>query len=245
MILGLAPMDGITDGAYRYITKRIFDTYNKKPENELWLWTEFMNVNGYLINPSKVLRHMLTISTKAPTIAQIYGGNEDRLLEAVLQIEKDYSDTFSGLLGSAIFRYSKSKVNLNISKNIDIKIEYSHLLTPKTPINNPKATLISSLNFTDKYFDDELQISATVLHKYSDFYIAKDNRQIINDLGMNLRVKIIDVEIFFGIDNIVKNKYDINNNKYILNEHYDYQTIEGYDMQRVDEIWGVRWIFRY
>jgi tRNA-dihydrouridine synthase len=56
-----------------------------------------MNVNGYLINPSKVLRHMLTIPTATPTIAQIYGGNEDRLLEAALQIEKDYPNIFSGI----------------------------------------------------------------------------------------------------------------------------------------------------
>ena len=64
-------------------------------------------------------------------------------------------------------------------------------------------------------------------------------------LGINLRAKILDVEIFFGIDNLMKNKYDINNDTYILNEHYGYQTIEGYDMQRFDEIWGVRWIFKY
>ena len=97
MILGLAPMDWITDCAYRYITKRIFDQYNKDPENKLRLWTEFMNVNGYLINPVKVLRHMLTVPTNTPTIAQIYGGNEDSLLEAALTLEKDYSDTFAGI----------------------------------------------------------------------------------------------------------------------------------------------------
>ncbi|NOZ44393.1 MAG: hypothetical protein GXP45_04615 [bacterium] len=94
VILGLAPMDGITDCAYRYITKRIFDKYNKNPENELYLWTEFMNVHGYLINPSKVVRHMLTIPTTTKTIAQIYGGDQDKLLESALKLEQDYGDVF-------------------------------------------------------------------------------------------------------------------------------------------------------
>jgi len=90
-------MDGITDCAYRYITKRIFDQYNKNDSYELYLWTEFMNVNGYLINPSRVLRHMLTIPTQTPTIAQVYGANTDRLLDACLKLEDDYGEVFSGI----------------------------------------------------------------------------------------------------------------------------------------------------
>ncbi|MDA3885480.1 MAG: Plug domain-containing protein [Candidatus Delongbacteria bacterium] len=163
----------------------------------------------------------------------------------ILEYQKNSSDTFSGNLTSGIHRYSKSKLDLKILKNLSLNLEYSHRLSLKTSINNPNSTAITSLNFTDRYFNDNFQISATVLHKYSDYYITENNREIINNLGINLRAKIVDVEIFFGIDNIMKNKYDINNNTYILNEHYGYQTIEGYDMQRFDEIWGVRWIFRY
>lgn len=83
-------MDGITDCAYRYITKRIFDQYNKNPEHELYLRTEFMNVHGYLINPARVVRHMSTIPTKTKTIAQIYWWDQEKLLEAALKIEQDY-----------------------------------------------------------------------------------------------------------------------------------------------------------
>lgn len=46
MILGLAPMDGITNCAYRIVVKRIFDAYKKKKpdfDHELWMWTEFMS----------------------------------------------------------------------------------------------------------------------------------------------------------------------------------------------------------
>ncbi|MDA3838498.1 MAG: hypothetical protein PF574_05905 [Candidatus Delongbacteria bacterium] len=163
----------------------------------------------------------------------------------IIEYQKNRSDTFTGYLSSGIKQYSKSKLDLKILEHINLNIDYSHKISSNISINDPNSTIISSLNFTDRYFNDNLHISATVLHKYSDFYTSVNNREIINDLGFNLRGRILDVEIFFGINNIMKNKYEINNNTYILNEHYTYQTIEGYDMQRFDEIWGVRWIFRY
>jgi len=51
-ILGLAPMDGFTDCAFRQIVKEIFDKYGEKDSYELLLWTEFMNADGYCINPT-------------------------------------------------------------------------------------------------------------------------------------------------------------------------------------------------
>lgn len=51
MILGLAPMDGFTDYAFRQITKEIFQKYGEKERYDFYLRTEFMNANGYLINP--------------------------------------------------------------------------------------------------------------------------------------------------------------------------------------------------
>lgn len=163
----------------------------------------------------------------------------------IIEYTKNRSDTFIGYLTSGIKRYSKNKLDLKILKCLNLNLDYSHRISSKKSINDPNSTIISSIIFSDSYFENNLYFSATVLHKYSDYEISENNREIINNLGINLRVKIIDVEVFFGIDNIMKNKYDINNDTYILNEHYGYQTIEGYDMQRFDEIWGVRWIFRY
>jgi tRNA-dihydrouridine synthase len=55
-----------------------------------------MNVDGFLINPTKVIKHLLTTPNQKP-IAQIYGGNEKTLIEAAVKIEKDYSEFFSGI----------------------------------------------------------------------------------------------------------------------------------------------------
>lgn len=72
MLLGLAPMDGFTDCAFRQIVKEIFDKYGEKDKYELMLWTEFMNADGYIINPPGVIKHLLTDKSQSPVIAQIF-----------------------------------------------------------------------------------------------------------------------------------------------------------------------------
>ena len=95
MQLCLSPMYGITTCATRLLTKEVFETYGKKTD-ELLLWTEFMNVDGFLINPRKVIKHLLTTREQRP-IAQIYGGNSDTLLEAARKIQSEYASFFSGI----------------------------------------------------------------------------------------------------------------------------------------------------
>jgi len=95
MILGLAPMDGITDSAFRLIVQSVFQKYNKN--HELYFWTEFMNADGYCSRPRKLIRHMMTVQTEFPTIAQIYGWNEETLIKTAVDLEKKYSDIFFGI----------------------------------------------------------------------------------------------------------------------------------------------------
>jgi len=72
MFLGLAPMDGFTDCAFRQITKEIFAKYGEHDKYELMLWTEFMNADGYIINPLGVIKHLMTTQEQTPVIAQIF-----------------------------------------------------------------------------------------------------------------------------------------------------------------------------
>ena len=67
MQLCFAPMDGITNCATRLITKKIFDRY-KNQNDTLQLRTEFMNADGFIINPSKVIRHILTTPEQLPSL---------------------------------------------------------------------------------------------------------------------------------------------------------------------------------
>lgn len=95
MQLCFAPMDWITNCATRLITQQIFDKYWDNNDN-LTLWTEFMNVDGFLINPHQVIRHILTSQWQKP-IAQIYGWKKETLVRAAQVIQNEYSELFSGI----------------------------------------------------------------------------------------------------------------------------------------------------
>ena len=92
MQLCFAPMDWITNCATRLITSEIFEKYWKK-EDYLNLWTEFMNVDGFLINPHQVIKHALTTQRQKP-ILQIYGGKEETLIKATEKIQNEYAELF-------------------------------------------------------------------------------------------------------------------------------------------------------
>lgn len=94
MILWVAPMDGITDMAFRIITKEVFEKYNTNKENKLWLRTEFMNAEWYCINPSKVVKHLIKSDFEKPLIAQIYGANNDKIISTLLDIQNKYENKF-------------------------------------------------------------------------------------------------------------------------------------------------------
>ena len=95
MYLCFAPMDWITNCATRLITKNIFEKYWNK-EDSLNLRTEFMNVDGFLINPHQVIKHALTTEWQKP-ILQIYWWKEETLIKATEKIQNEYSDLFSGI----------------------------------------------------------------------------------------------------------------------------------------------------
>ena len=93
MQLCFAPMDWLTNCATRLITKNTFEKYWKK-EDSLNLRTEFMNVDGFLINPHQVIKHALTTEWQK-SILQIYGWKEETLIKATEKIQSEYSDLFS------------------------------------------------------------------------------------------------------------------------------------------------------
>lgn len=49
-----------------------------------------MNADGYMINPQKLVRHIMINDTEKQLIAQIYWGNLDTLLKTAIDIERKY-----------------------------------------------------------------------------------------------------------------------------------------------------------
>ena len=68
-IIGLSPMDGVTDQPFRYITKKY-----GQPDI---VYTEFASVEGVCHGATSMLKDFLYDETQRPAIAQIYGTTPD------------------------------------------------------------------------------------------------------------------------------------------------------------------------
>jgi len=129
-------MDGITDCIYRTITKEVFDKYTINPEHKLRTWTEFMNADGYMINPQRLVQHLVYNDSETNVIAQIYGWNEDTLVKTAIDIQRKYPG-FAGIelniwcpspkvmacgAGSGMLRDKKNCLSIikSISESIDM-----------------------------------------------------------------------------------------------------------------------------
>lgn len=90
MLVSLAPMDWITDTAYRIICKQIFEQRGN-PDDTLGLWTEFMSAEWYTHNPTGVVKHLMTVQEhEQKTIAQIFGSNQETLVQCAKEIDQKY-----------------------------------------------------------------------------------------------------------------------------------------------------------
>jgi len=80
-ILGLSPMDGITDPAFRAIVDKI--------GHPGILYTEFVSADGLCRNPKRLLRTFTSHKTDTPLIGQLFGADPVAMQEAsAMLIEK-------------------------------------------------------------------------------------------------------------------------------------------------------------
>ena len=94
MKLCFAPMDWITNWATRYITEQIFGKY-KESWDTLQTRTEFMNADWFVINPSGVSKHLLTIKSNSKPIAQLFWWRKENLIKATKLLIDNFSERFS------------------------------------------------------------------------------------------------------------------------------------------------------
>ncbi len=75
-ILGLSPMDGVTDVAFRYMMAK-----THKPDV---IYTEFVNVEGLTRGAVSMLHHLVYNKIERPIVAQIYGIETDSFYKVAL-----------------------------------------------------------------------------------------------------------------------------------------------------------------
>lgn len=77
-IIGLAPMDGVTDYPMRQIQCSI-----AKPDV---LYTEFVSAEGFIQNPEHFIKTLTFAENEMPIVAQIFGYTPEAFYETVLQV---------------------------------------------------------------------------------------------------------------------------------------------------------------
>ncbi len=77
-IIGLSPMDGITDAAFRYIIA--------KHGNPDVMYTEFVNVEGLARGATKMLNHFIYEKSEHPIMGQIYGNETESFYKVALMV---------------------------------------------------------------------------------------------------------------------------------------------------------------
>jgi len=77
-IIGLAPMDGVTDAPMRQIQTAV-----AQPDV---IYTEFVNVDGFLRNAKTFSKRLTFSENERPIVVQLYGKNPDSFYEAILKI---------------------------------------------------------------------------------------------------------------------------------------------------------------
>lgn len=83
-VIGLSPMDGVTDSAYRYITK--------KYGNPDIIFTEFTNVIGLSLAGHNVIKDFHYDNSQKPIVAQIYGKEPEYFYHAAkIACELDFT----------------------------------------------------------------------------------------------------------------------------------------------------------
>ncbi len=77
-VLGISPMDGVSDSAFRYITK--------KYGNPDIIYTEFTHVHGLCVAGDNLLHHFVYDPIERPIIAQIYGKEPEYFYHAAKMV---------------------------------------------------------------------------------------------------------------------------------------------------------------
>ena len=168
MIVWLAPMDWVTDLPCRVITKKIFEEYNNNPNNELRLRSEFMTSDWFLACPENVVKNIINTSYEFPIILQIFGWNEEKLLDTALKIQDLYWGKIAWIelnTGCPANNIMKSggwstlmkdkERTLGIIKNISEKISVPFSIKSRTGLDNVDKSrqlefLVEASNYCDK-----------------------------------------------------------------------------------------------
>ena len=99
-VIGLAPMDGVTDAPFRYMVAKY-----GKPSLQM---TEFTNVEGLARGAVKMLQAFIYDEIERPIVAQIYGTEPDSYYKAAVMLARMGFDGIDINMGCPATKVAKS-----------------------------------------------------------------------------------------------------------------------------------------
>ena len=125
-IIGLAPMDGYSDSAFRRICRKI--------NPNLMIVTEFTSADGLSFSAEKLKRKLWFHPSEKPVIAQIFGKNVDTFIKAT-KVCEDMG--FAGIdinMGCPSKKVVKSEHGVALRKNPDLAYRLIEAVAKNTPL---------------------------------------------------------------------------------------------------------------
>lgn len=175
-VIGLAPMDGVTDPAFRYMIA----SYSSPSI----IYTEFVSVDGLIRNPNKLKQNLLFSKKEKPIIAQLFGSDPilfKQAVEIILPLGFDGIDINMGCpdkdvtkrkAGAALMKDSKLTIDIINQVNIALGKNRKLSLSVKTRI---KKTSKETANWVDKLCNTPIDFLCVHGRTFKQMYRGESN----------------------------------------------------------------------
>lgn len=125
-IIGLAPMDGYSDSAFRQVCKKV--------NPNLLTYTEFTSADGLSYNAKTVQKKLRFLASERPILAQIFGKNIETFIRATKLCE---DMGFTGIdlnMGCPAKKVVKSEHGVALRKNVDLACQLIDAVASNTKL---------------------------------------------------------------------------------------------------------------
>ena len=187
----LAPMAGVTDKAFRYITKKYSDVS--------YTITEMVSIKGLVYNDKKTHKIMDMAENESPKIVQVFGSDIEALKKVILKFnDLDSIDIIDINMGCPAKKVTKNGDGSEILKNLDMVKEVISVATSlsKKPITvktrtgyyKGKITAIDVAKIAEKY-----GVSLMTVHGRTkeDGYTGKVDLDTIKKVKESVKIPVV------------------------------------------------------
>lgn len=188
-IIALAPMDGYTDSAFRYICKEV--------NPNIILFTEFTSADGIHYNAKRLLEKLKFDKKEKPIIAQIFGKNIDTYVTAAKYCQEQSFDGIDINMGCPSKKVVKSEHGVALRKKPQLAFKIIKAVAEATSLPVSVKTRLGWDSADDLIkFGQGVQKSGASLitvhgRTYNQGYGVKADYRAIYELKKHLKIPVL------------------------------------------------------